>query len=160
MLDIFLNELSTRMVPVVVTLILALISKYVVPVFVAKRKEIEQRIGADKAKDIEDMAYKIWLQVDEHFRITQFVGDTIAAKQSMFDKLLLEKIPGLTQKQIEDLRQSIAGEVNKGREKIVAANAVSIDPQQLQQLQEKAQKFDQLQSTLNPANDQSTQVNQ
>lgn len=166
MLQNILNELSSQIVPIAVTAILGILTAFtktivdnVVDLIIINKKSAEQKAGVDKAKDIENTAYKIWLQVDEHFRISQFIGDTIAAKQDMFDRLLLEKVPGLTKQQIENLRQSIAGEVNKGREKITAENAVTIDPQQLQQLQDKAQKFDQLKNTLNPVQPQSTEVN-
>ena len=33
----------------------------------------------------------------------------------MFDRLLLEKVPGLTKEQFEEIRQALAGEFNKGK---------------------------------------------
>lgn len=159
-----LSEAAPYVVAAVVGILIMVIKKVgdaviekVVEVLPHVQKLLEQKLGVEKTKQLESQAWKVWQQVDEHFRITEFVGDVIKAKQDMFDKLLLEKVPGLTQKQVEDLRQAIAGEVNKGKEKIVTPAAVTIDSQQLQELQVKAQKFDQLQTALQASE---TSVNQ
>lgn len=146
------NEILNQIVQIIIAIIFGVIGRYVVPVALIKRKEIEQRIGIEKAKDIENTAFKVWKEVDEHFRISNFVGDAVAAKQKKFEELMLKNVPSLTGEQIVELRQTVAGEINKGKAKLVPSNAVQIDANQLQTLQDKANKFDQLQNALNQNN--------
>jgi hypothetical protein len=113
------------------------------------QQNLDNKIGAQETAQIENEAQKIWNIVDEQFRITQFVGDTIKAKRDMFNKKLLEKFPGLTQAEIDDVRQAIAGAVNQGKSSIAATiNTVSITQDQLTALQAKAQAYDQIQNTI------------
>ena len=154
-----LNEIANQIVPILVTAIVAIltviikiVADRIIDFIETKKKEVEQRIGIEKAKDIENKAFEIWKEVDEHFRISDFVGDAVAAKQKKFEELMLKKVPSLTGEEIADLRQVVAGEINKGKAKIVSNNAVQIDANQLQTLQDKANKFDQLQNTLNQGN--------
>ncbi len=146
------NEILNQIVQIIIAIIFGVIGRYVVPVALIKRKEIEQRIGIEKAKDIENTAFKVWKEVDEHFRISNFVGDAVAAKQKKFEELMLKNVPSLTGEQIVELRQTVAGEINKGKAKLVPSNAVQIDANQLQTLQDKANKFDQLQNALSQGN--------
>lgn len=146
------NEILNQIVQIIIAIIFGVIGRYVVPVALIKRKEIEQRIGIEKAKDIENTAFKVWKEVDEHFRISNFVGDKIKAKQKKFEEFMLKKFPSLTGEQIVELRQTVAGEINKGKAKLVPSNAVQIDANQLQTLQDKANKFDQLQNALSQGN--------
>lgn len=154
-----LNEISSQIVPILVTAIVAIltviikiVADKIIDFIETKKKEVEQRIGIEKAKDIENKAFEVWKEVDEHFRISNFIGDAIAAKQKKFEELMLKKVPSLTGEQIEDLRQVVAGEINKGKTKIISSNAVQIDPKQLEALQNKANKFDQLQNALSQGN--------
>ncbi|CUU47079.1 hypothetical protein [Clostridium beijerinckii] len=61
-------------------------------------------------------AKQIWNVVEENFRITKTVEEKIASKADEFDKMLLAKFPELTQNDISELRQAIAGEVNQGKD--------------------------------------------
>jgi len=65
-------------------------------------------------------AKKIWDMVDENFRISKTVEEKLASKIAQFNATLLEKFPGLSQKDIDNLRQSIAGEINKDKEAVVS----------------------------------------
>lgn len=121
------------------------------------QQNLENKAGAQKTAQLENEAQKIWNIVDEHFRITQFVGDTIKAKQDMFNKKLLAKFPGLTQTEIDDVRQAIAGAVNQGKASIASTiNTVTITQDQLTALQTKANMYDQIQNTITTS---STPVN-
>lgn len=59
----------------------------------------------------------VWAIVEEEFRTK--IKPIAETKIEMFNRLLLEKVPGLTQSQIDSVRQAIAGEVNKGKQVIV-----------------------------------------
>jgi len=65
-------------------------------------------------------AKKIWDMVDENFRISKTVEEKLASKIAQFNATLLEKFPGLSQKDIDNLRQSITGEINKDKEAVVS----------------------------------------
>jgi hypothetical protein len=51
----------------------------------------------------------------------------------MFDNLLLAKFPNLTKEDLENLRQAIAGEINKGKEAITDTSDLEGINAQLQQ---------------------------
>lgn len=61
-------------------------------------------------------AKQSWNVVEENFRITKTVEEKIASKAAAFDKMLLAKFPELTQDDISELRQAVAGEVNQGKD--------------------------------------------
>jgi len=161
-----LNEISNQIVPILVTAIVAIltviikiVADKIIDFIETKKKAVEQQIRIEKAKDIENKAFKVWKEVDEHFRISNFIGDAVAAKQKKFEEFMLKKVPGLTGEEIEDLRQVVAGEINKGKAKIISDNTVQVDPKQLEALQGKADKFDQLQNALNQGTLNSTVAN-
>lgn len=64
-------------------------------------------------------AKNIWNMVDENFRISTTIEEKIKSKVDEFNAALLKKFPELTQSDIDNLRQSIAGEVNKDKQAVV-----------------------------------------
>ena len=84
--------------------------------YIAKKKEmVEQKLKLDQHEEEIKTAKQIWNIVEEKYRITDNVKDLAKSKADYFDKLLLEKIPYLTEEQVKMLRQAIAGEYNKGK---------------------------------------------
>jgi len=75
-------------------------------------------------------AKKIWSMIDENFRISTTVEEKLLSKAEEFSKYLLAKFPELTETDITNLRQSIAGEVNADKEAVVSNSDL------LKQLQE------------------------
>jgi len=65
-------------------------------------------------------AKKIWNMVDENKRISKTVEEKLISKADGFAKALLAKFPELNQSDIDNLRQSIAGEVNVDKEAVVS----------------------------------------
>lgn len=85
--------------------------------YIEKKKEsIEQKLNLDKHREVLEIGKEIWDIVEEKFRITQNIEEFVGSKANEFDKLLLEKFPLLTPNQVEDIRQAIAGEVNRGKD--------------------------------------------
>ena len=80
-----------------------------------KAAAVKAKAGADKWNHWMELARAAWNAVDEEFRITPTLESTISAKQKLFDEALKQAIPEITDAQIEQLRQAVAGEVNKGR---------------------------------------------
>ena len=64
-------------------------------------------------------AKKIWRVVDENKRISTTVEEKIKSKAEEFGKYLLAKFPELDQTDINNLRQSIAGEVNSDKAAVI-----------------------------------------
>lgn len=85
--------------------------------YISKKKEVvEQQLNSDKNKELLETAKQVWNIVEEKFRITENLEEFIGSKADEFDKLLLEKLPFLTESQVKELRQTVAGEINRGKE--------------------------------------------
>lgn len=69
------------------------------------------------------VAKQIWNVVEENFRITETVEEKILSKADVFDKMLLAKFPELTQSDVAELRQAVAGEINAGKDAILSEAA-------------------------------------
>lgn len=113
------EQLISQIVPILIACIvgiLAVIIKAIGNAIIAfikvKQEEVIKRIGQAKYAEEIGIAHDIWLIVEEHFRINKTIENVTSEKIILFDKLLLEKIPYLTQKDIDFLRQTIAGEFN------------------------------------------------
>ena len=74
-------------------------------------------------------AKNVWNMVNENDRISTSIEAKLKSKAEQFDAALLKKFPELTQDDIANLRQSIAGEVNKDKQAVVDNSTL------LQQLQ-------------------------
>jgi phage terminase Nu1 subunit (DNA packaging protein) len=72
-----------------------------------------------KNKNYYTEAKKIWSMVDENFRISATVEEKVKSKADEFSKALLAKFPELSQTDIDILRQSIAGEINKNKDAVI-----------------------------------------
>lgn len=90
--------------------------------FSKKRELVNNQIKLEKYKEEINMAKQVWNIVEEKYRIADNLDKFITSKADDFDKLLLDKIPYLTKEQVAELRQTIAGEVNKGKEVLLKDN--------------------------------------
>ncbi|MDC4243476.1 hypothetical protein [Clostridium perfringens] len=72
-----------------------------------------------KNKQYIDVAKQVWNIVEENFRITESVEKKLSSKADEFNKIMLDKFPELSKEDVAELRQSIAGEVNKGKESVL-----------------------------------------
>lgn len=79
---------------------------------------IEQKLQLTKHQQEIETAKEVWNMVDEKFRISDDLKDVVKSKADEFDKILLSKIPYLTPNEIADIRQAIAGEINKGKDEL------------------------------------------
>ncbi|MBE6089315.1 MAG: cobalt ABC transporter permease [Clostridium beijerinckii] len=119
MKEILINQI----LPVVdtsVVAILAVIIKQVgnsiIDFFIQKKSEINQKIKINEHQEEINTAREVWNIVEEKFRITENATEILTSKADEFDKVLIERIPGLSKENLEFLRQTIAGEVNKSRD--------------------------------------------
>ncbi|OVE67930.1 hypothetical protein CCS79_13315 [Clostridium diolis] len=72
-----------------------------------------------KNKNYITVGKAIWNIVDENFRISKTVEEKMISKADQFDKLLLAKFPELSQSDVTEIRQAIAGEINQGKAVVV-----------------------------------------
>ncbi|WP_271814152.1 hypothetical protein [Clostridium beijerinckii] len=72
-----------------------------------------------KNKNYITVGKAIWNIVDENFRISKTVEEKVLSKADQFDKLLLAKFPELSQDDVVEIRQAIAGEINQGKSAVV-----------------------------------------
>lgn len=129
--------LISQIAPIVATsvvgilvIIIKTVGSAVVEVLAKKKEQIEQVIKANGHEEELKTAKEVWNIIEEKFRITENTEILLSSKSDEFNKLLLQKIPGLSQQNIDDLRQAIAGEINAGKEAILSQADV------LKQLQE------------------------
>lgn len=121
------QQIINALVPVLITAftgVLVAIIKAVgtagVQLIEEKARAVKAKAGAEKYDHYMKLARQAWDMVDEEFRITPALEKTFAAKQVEFEVQIKKLIPGITDEEIELLRQAVAGEVNKGREAIEA----------------------------------------
>lgn len=88
-----------------------------------------------KYKNYIEVGKSIWKMLDENWRISENVENKLESKAAEFDKALLIKFPELTQRDVQELRQSIAGEINSGKDAVLSQSEV------LRQLQESNAKL-------------------
>ncbi|EOU1714985.1 MAG: hypothetical protein E6Z74_07700 [Clostridium perfringens] len=111
------------------------ILKLVIKVLESKLQKsgLEEKII--KNKQYIDIAKQVWNVVEENFRITESVEKKLSSKAYEFDKMMMDKFPELSSTDVKELRQSIAGEVNKGKEVVLENSEI------LKKLQEENQEL-------------------
>ena len=119
--------LISQIAPIAITAIVGILVKIIyavggaaIEVAVKKKEQIEQAIKASGHEEDLKTAKEAWNIIEEKFRITENAETLLSSKADEFNKLLLQKIPGISQQNIDDLRQAIAGEVNAGKEAILS----------------------------------------
>ncbi len=80
-----------------------------------KQEELINRMGAEQYDRSLSLAREAWYIVDEYFRITPNVEKTMQAKQEKFAEEIKKLLPAVTDEEIGQLRQAIAGEVNRAK---------------------------------------------
>ncbi|AQS11297.1 hypothetical protein CLOBY_34530 [Clostridium saccharobutylicum] len=155
--------LISQIAPIAATAVVAIlavtiktIGDILIEVLTKKKEEIEKNIKSLGYEEELNTAKEVWDIIEEKFRITENVAQVLGSKADEFDKLLLQKIPGLSQENIDYLRQAIAGEVNKGKS-VITEDSAKQQIASLQQDKAKLQientnlksKIDQINNTLN-----------
>ncbi|MFW2501755.1 cobalt ABC transporter permease [Clostridium diolis] len=119
MKEILINQILP-IVDTSVVAILAVIIKQVgnsiIDFFIQKKSEISQKIKINEHQEEINTAREVWNIVEEKFRITENATELLTSKADEFEKVLMQRIPELSKENLEFLRQTIAGEVNKGRD--------------------------------------------
>jgi hypothetical protein len=123
MLNQILEALATALVAILLAVISFVGAKTVT--FIEQKKEaLTVKIGADTYNKNLAFAKSAWNIVDEYFRITPTVEKTLDSTAKMFTDEMKKFVPQITDADIEQLRQAIAGEVNQDKA-VVTAPAVT-----------------------------------
>lgn len=102
----------------IVTIIISALGDAAVKFVKANVEAVKLKIGEDTYNQRLSFAYQAWRVVDEYFRITPTVTKTIEAAQERFADEIRKLAPDITDDEIEQLRQAVAGQINKGRKAI------------------------------------------
>jgi len=122
-----MTELLNQIIPLLITCIIGVIAVVIkgvgdvaIKFILTKRDETIEKIGRVEYEKRIATALDIWGIVDEHFRINDLIEHTIDDKTNLFNEMLLDRIPSLTQTDLDYLRQTIAGQINSGRGALTA----------------------------------------
>ena len=122
-----MTELLNQIIPLLITCIIGVLAVVIkgigdvaIKFILTKRDETIERIGQIEYEKRLATALDIWGIVEEHFRLNDLIEHTIDDKADYFNDLLLDRIPSLTQADLDYLRQTVAGQVNAGREALKA----------------------------------------
>ncbi|WP_349406352.1 cobalt ABC transporter permease [Clostridium perfringens] len=118
MKDVLLNQIGPVVIAAVIGIIAVIIKSVgdvVIQLINKKKEEVEQQLELNKHEKEIRVAKEIWNIVEENFRLKDKIEELAKSKADEFDKLLLEKIPYLTKNEVNDIRQAIAGEINKSK---------------------------------------------
>jgi len=160
MKELLINQIAPILATAIVAILVATIKTIGGPAIELLKKmkeEVEQRIIVSGHETDLNTAKEVWNTIEEKFRITENAKQILGSKSDEFNKLLLSKIPGLTQTNLEDLRQAIAGEVNKDKAPVVVDDT-TIQITKLQETNAQLEvdkanlqaKIDQFNNILNP----------
>jgi len=70
---------------------------------------VEQQLGTEKTNALKIIAQEVYYLVEQQYKGVENMAN---AKMLLFNQKLLEKVPGLTQSEIDHLRESICGAIN------------------------------------------------
>lgn len=78
--------------------------------YLKKKKEaIIKQIGVNQYNEDYKIAQDIYYRAEQQFRFTPQAGEQ---KKKEFDKMLIEKIPGISQEELDHFRETICGKIN------------------------------------------------
>ena len=119
------EQIVNALVPVLITAIVAILVAVIkalgdalVGLIEKKREAVIAQIGTETYNQRLDFARSAWRMVDEYFRISPKIEKTIDAAQAKFTEYIKQYIPDITDDEIEQIRQAVAGEFNEGKEAI------------------------------------------
>ena len=119
---LMVQQIINAVVPVAVTALVAVLVAVIkalgdagVKLIQRKKDAVAAKIGADTYNQRLAVAKQVWGAVDEYFRITPTATKTFEAAQAKFTEEIRKVLPDITDDEIAQLRQAVAGEVNKGK---------------------------------------------
>jgi len=110
---------NTQVIAAIQTVILGLVGGFFVSAIVKLYPKVDAfivaHIGLANSKKLYSFGWKAWYIVEEYFR----TSNPVLSKVEYFKSLMLAKYPEITDVQLNNTRQAIAGEFNKDKAKII-----------------------------------------
>ena len=108
-------SLIGTVIAAVVLMIVKKIADYAVTYIKSNTEKIKKELNILKNDEALKEGKKIWWAIEENFRIGNDSKYSGESKAENFDAILKNKFPNMTKEDIETLRQSTAGQLNKGK---------------------------------------------
>jgi hypothetical protein len=109
------NNIITIAMPTIVIIVVAIITYVGAIVLPSALEYIESKIGVTRYNHLIAVGTDIWGLVEDYKRLNPEFASSITNVQSMFGCEIKKVIPALTETEIIQIRQTIAGVVNKDR---------------------------------------------
>ena len=113
-LDPILSALAAAIALFLATIIKTL-GDQLIQLIKIKVEATDQKLKASKYSEIYEDGKNIFYAIEEKYRVTDNIENLAKSKADLFDKMLLEKFPHLTERELTEVRQALAGEYNKGK---------------------------------------------
>ncbi|EOU1669098.1 cobalt ABC transporter permease [Clostridium perfringens] len=113
-LDPILSALAAAIALFLATIIKTL-GDQLIQLIKIKVEATDQKLKASKYSEIYEAGKNIFYAIEEKYRVTDNIENLAKSKADLFDKMLLEKFPHLTERELTEVRQALAGEYNKGK---------------------------------------------
>ncbi|MDK0890350.1 cobalt ABC transporter permease [Clostridium perfringens] len=113
-LDPILSALAAAIALFLATIIKTL-GDQLIQLIKIKVEATDQKLKASKYSEIYEAGKNIFYAIEEKYRVTDNIENLAKSKAAMFDRMLLEKFPHLTENELIEVRQALAGEYNKGK---------------------------------------------
>ena len=113
-LDPILSALAAAIALFLATIIKTL-GDQLIQLIKVKIEATDQKLKTSKFNEAYETGKKIFFAIEEKYRIADNIENLAKSKADLFDKMLLENCPYLTKDELMQIRQSIAGEFNKGK---------------------------------------------
>ena len=120
------QQIINAIIPIAITAIVGVLSVVIKTLgdaavaFIAEKKnEVVTKIGVNTYNQNLAFAKSVWVLVDEYFRVNSTVTKTIDSATAKFVEEMKKLCPQLTDDEIKQLQQIVAGQINQGRDAIV-----------------------------------------
>ena len=113
-LDPILSALAAAIALFLATIIKTL-GDQLIQLIKIKVEATDQKLTASMYSEIYEAGKNIFYAIEEKYRVTDNIENLAKSKADLFDKMLLEKFPHLTERELTEVRQALAGEYNKGK---------------------------------------------
>ena len=120
------QQIINAIIPIAITAIVGVLGVVIKSVgeslvaFIAEKKnEVVTKIGVNTYNQNLAFAKSVWVLVDEYFRVNSNVTKTIDSATTKFVEEMKKLCPQLTDDEIKQLQQIVAGQINQGRDAIV-----------------------------------------
>jgi ABC-type sugar transport system permease subunit len=102
-----IQPILVKMILAMLTIIIPIIAKLVIDFVKLKLNELQTRVGEQNYTVLKKIAEETYFIIEQ-----KFINGMIQDKEDAFNNLLKQKLPQLSQDEIDDFREAICGEIN------------------------------------------------